>query len=63
MFVCGGLGEIDADMPEANALSSVVGPTGNKRLDESMIIKENFQHFRNCALVYYICAIINVKIL
>lgn len=31
VFVCGGLGEINADMPQANHCANSLSPTANKR--------------------------------
>lgn len=31
VFVVGGIGEINADMPQANACANCLGPTANKR--------------------------------
>ena len=43
MFVCGGIGETNADMPEANAMCNVIGPTGNKRFVKDMdSVSEHF---------------------
>lgn len=33
VFVCGGIGEINADMPQANHCANCLSSTANKRLD------------------------------
>lgn len=38
VFVCGGIGEINADMPQANHCANCLSSTANKRLDSALLL-------------------------
>ena len=60
MFVCGGIGETNSDMPEANEMCCVIGPTGNKRYVYLTITTKNtVLWYLKINNIYYILYISN----